>query len=226
MGNVTQSGRTPVACREEGLGGVYRGLGTVLTIGTPAFILYIVTYELAKRVLVAAPVFGGLEPLAVFLAGIVAEAVACLLYIPVDVIKERLQVGYIVQSMLVGWDKGLWLRGGCDPAPKVQRPVGAGEEGGAGRLPQYRDTWDAARTILREEGLGAMYRGYGASLWSFGPFSAFYFVFYEQFKQWAAVATGTASIGELPFALIVLRWVGGAINVVGMRIIRRSRAVL
>ena len=41
-------------------------------------------------------------------------------------------------------------------------------------------------------------QGYGATLLSFGPFSAFYFLFYEQFKQLGASSLGVAK-AELPF---------------------------
>ncbi len=32
--------------------------------------------------------------------------------------------------------------------------------------------------------MGGLYRAYGATVASFGPFSAFYFMFYEYFKGW------------------------------------------
>ena len=65
------------------------------------------------------------------------------MYVPVDVIKERLQVHNT-----------------------------------------YRGGADALMTIWRTEGLlGGIYRGYGATLLSFGPFSACYFMFYERFKS-------------------------------------------
>ena len=44
----------------------------------------------------------------------------------------------------------------------------------------YKNGLDATRQIYQMEGLvKGIYRGYGATLASFGPFSAFYFVFYE-----------------------------------------------
>ena len=39
------------------------------------------------------------------------------------------------------------------------------------------------RNILAEEGIRGLYRGYGATLASFGPFSAFYFMFVEFLKE-------------------------------------------
>jgi hypothetical protein len=99
-------------------------------------------------------------------------------YVPVDVVKERLQV----QSRLL-----------------------SGKEV-SGVLPMYRSTTHALKTILETEGVRGVYRvsgplvgtpqhqqrvgppalcflqGYGATLLSFGPFSAFYFAFYEQVR--------------------------------------------
>mmetsp|Transcript_22094 Transcript_22094/g.35477 ORF Transcript_22094/g.35477 Transcript_22094/m.35477 type:complete len:297 (+) Transcript_22094:116-1006(+) len=47
---------------------------------------------------------------------------------------------------------------------------------------QYEGSWHALRSILRHEGLAAIYKGYGATLASFGPFSAIYFLCYERLK--------------------------------------------
>ena len=47
---------------------------------------------------------------------------------------------------------------------------------------EYRGDVDAFRQIMKTEGLHGLYRAYGATVASFGPFSAFYFMFYEHFK--------------------------------------------
>ena len=79
---------------------------------------------------------------------------SCILFVPVDVIKERLQVQAIT--------------------------VTTGSSVGVGG---YRGSWDALRTIVRTEGIGrGLYRGFGITLFSFGPFSALYFSFYESLK--------------------------------------------
>ena len=55
------------------------------------------------------------------------------------------------------------------------------------------------KAIFKEEGLVGLYRGYGATLLSFGPFSALYFLFYEEQKELAHRALGTcAGVNELP----------------------------
>lgn len=69
---------------------------------------------------------------------------SCAIFLPVDVVKERLQV------------------------QDLQRDY------------KYDGSLDAFRTIWREEGLRGLYKGYGATIYSFGPFSAVYFALYEK----------------------------------------------
>jgi hypothetical protein len=90
-----------------------------------------------------------------FTAGMLAETISCIVYVPVDVIKERLQV-----------------------QQKQQQNAGA-----AVTQQQYRGSYDALRKIMKNEGLKGIYKGYGATLLSFGPFSAIYFGLYESMKN-------------------------------------------
>lgn len=41
----------------------------------------------------------------------------------------------------------------------------------------------ALQTIIKEEGLRGMYKGYMAALATYGPFVGFYFVAYEELKK-------------------------------------------
>ncbi len=63
--------------RHEGVSGLYRGLGTVVSIGTPAFVLYLATYERTKRALCAAPALAEYQFVGHFVAGMTAETVRC-----------------------------------------------------------------------------------------------------------------------------------------------------
>ena len=72
-----------------------------------------------------------------------AETIACMIFVPVDVVKERRQV----QSTLKNY--------------------------------HYASDLDAIRKIRATEGIRGLYRAYGATVMSFGPFSALYFMFYE-----------------------------------------------
>ena len=97
-----------------------------------------------------------------FSSGMLAEAVTCIIYVPVDVVKERMQVQRREKSLTSNTN-------GSRPNNNPQ-------------LYQYKGSWDALQQIIRTEGMKGIYRGYGATLASFGPFSALYFVFYERCK--------------------------------------------
>jgi len=98
---------------------------------------------------------------------------SCTLWVPIDVIKERMQI------------------------QRMAGTTGAPVAGGT----YYRNTIHAVRSILATEGLTGVYRGYTATLLSFGPFSALYFLFYEQFKATASSALHGADAPQqtLPF---------------------------
>lgn len=74
-----------------------------------------------------------------------AEAACCTVFVPVDVVKERLQIQSNQQSTT-----------------------------------HYKGSLDAFRMILRREGLRGIYKGYWATLLSYGPFSALYFLLFEE----------------------------------------------
>jgi hypothetical protein len=152
----------------EGIAGLYRGFGAILVGGTPGTVLYLCTYEAAKaklgqwkhdKILVDQSSSSSSEEttktteagdfVVHFSSGLIAEAVACIIYVPVDVIKERLQV----QHSSMG--------------------------GGSGA---YTGSYDALVKIAKHEGMCGVYKGYAATLASFGSFSAFYFMFYERLK--------------------------------------------
>jgi hypothetical protein len=97
-------------------------------------------------------------------AGLLAEALSCILFVPVDVIKERMQVqgASAVSSSAPGY---------------------------------YRNTAHAVKTILRGEGVSGIYRGYWATVGSFGPFSALYFMFYEALKARALESSESKDVG-------------------------------
>jgi len=194
--------------KTEGISALYRGFGAILVGGTPGTMIYLCGYDWFKSKLhVVGSGSGGVVPeFAVpFFAGMLAETVACVIYVPVDIIKERLQV----QRVLISTN-----------GTTVTQPDH-----------HFNGSLDAFRKILKTEGLAGIYRGYGATLASFGPFSALYFVFYEQMKLWSRetlvsrrrlleeeeeegensqASTSTDSNGEmeLPFSYIVASSVG------------------
>uniref|UniRef100_M4BDY7 Uncharacterized protein n=1 Tax=Hyaloperonospora arabidopsidis (strain Emoy2) TaxID=559515 RepID=M4BDY7_HYAAE len=133
----------------------------------PATCLYLTSYELWKDALQSVESFRE-NPSVLYLgAGMMAEALSCVLWVPIDVIKERMQVQTKPLSGALQQQQQLY----------------------------YRNTMDALQTIARTERLGSLYKGYLATLLSFGPFSALYFMFYEKSK---AVMQKRLETDELP----------------------------
>ena len=97
-------------------------------------------------------------------AGFFADLAASIVYVPSEVLKTRLQ--------LQGRYNNPFFNSGYN----------------------YRSTWDAARTIVRIEGLRALFYGYRATLWRDLPFSALQFAFYEKERQWAVKWVGSKDI--------------------------------
>ena len=75
--------------KSEGLFGFYRGFGAVLSGVVPATALYFGGYESGKRLMPAGyGILGGM------LVGCYTQAIAGIVFTPVDIIKERMQVRY------------------------------------------------------------------------------------------------------------------------------------
>ena len=82
-----------------------------------------------------------------------AESVSCLLWVPIDVIKERQQVMSVFNTY------------------------------------NYRNSADALRQILAKEGVRGIYRAYGATILTFGPFTGVSMALYDKLKYWLKVDT-------------------------------------
>lgn len=108
----------------------------------------------------------GVNPsISYFTAGLVADLAAAPVYVPSEVLKARLQ--------LQGRYNNPHFRSGYN----------------------YRGTYDALHTIVRTEGIGALYYGFRATLWRDLPYSALQFAFYEQEQKLARAWMGSRDIG-------------------------------
>eukprot|EP01060_Flectonema_neradi_P004876 TRINITY_DN13203_c3_g1_i1.p1 TRINITY_DN13203_c3_g1~~TRINITY_DN13203_c3_g1_i1.p1 ORF type:complete len:218 (+),score=17.60 TRINITY_DN13203_c3_g1_i1:56-709(+) len=145
--------------RTEGISGLYRGIGIAAVGSAPAGCLYLSTYEFSKSTLASLGLGDNMRFLPDFASGFIAETVSCCLWVPIDVIKERLQV------------QGKDVSG------------------------RYSGSLDAIRVIAKTEGVGGFYKGYLSTLASFGPFSAFHFLFYEQLKTAVLLFQGEDTSG-------------------------------
>jgi len=79
--------------RTEGLRAWYSGLGSILIGSAPAQGLYFGAYELGKSFL-----GNGQSASGNFAAGVCAQLCGSVVWVPMDVVKERLQLGYQVQA--------------------------------------------------------------------------------------------------------------------------------
>jgi len=132
--------------KNDGALSLYRGLPIAVIGAIPGSVLYFGSYEYAKKKLLLFENFSKGEFFIYFMSGMFAETISCLIYVPVDVIKERRQVQNTVKYFA------------------------------------YKNDLDAIKTIIKQEGVRGYYKAYGATVFSFGPMSAFYFMFYEYFK--------------------------------------------
>lgn len=126
----------------------------------------------------------GIAPsISYFTAGLVADLAAAPAYVPSEVLKTRLQ--------LQGRFENPYFHSGYN----------------------YRSAMDAARTIVRTEGFGALFYGYKATLWRDLPFSALQFAFYEEERGLAKKYMGSNDIG-LPLEILTAASAGGMAGVI------------
>lgn len=131
----------------EGIRGLYRGLGINIVGGAPASAVFFYCFDQSKKLLAGITGVNN-SFMQSFLSGIMAEVVACLLFVPIDVIKERQQVMTLMKSY------------------------------------NYKNSIDAIRQIAKQEGVTSLYRAYGATILSFGPFTGISIALYDKLKYW------------------------------------------
>lgn len=117
------------------------------------------------------------------MTGFVADLAASVVYVPSEVLKTRLQ--------LQGRYNNPYFNSGYN----------------------YRSTWDAAKTIARIEGFGALYSGYKATIFRDLPFSALQFAFYEQEQRLAREWVRGPDIG-LGLEILTATSAGGVAGVI------------
>ncbi|KAK9358371.1 mitochondrial carrier domain-containing protein [Lipomyces starkeyi] len=114
--------------RKEGVFGLYKGLGAVITGIVPKMAIRFSSFEFFKGAFVNKST-NQTSPTGIFFAGLAAGTTEALLVVnPTDLIKIRLQA----QSHVMA---------------------------GSLEVPKYRNAAQAAFTIVREEGISALYRG-------------------------------------------------------------------
>jgi hypothetical protein len=107
--------------KREGFGALYKGFGITMLGSAPATCLYLTSYEAAKGELRRREFMNGKSAASEhFVAGMLAEMISCVLFVPIDVIKVRVLLKAVsVQSSM----------------PFVSHPVGS--EGAKGEPPEH-----------------------------------------------------------------------------------------
>ncbi|KAJ5263622.1 Mitochondrial carrier protein [Penicillium angulare] len=126
----------------------------------------------------------GVNPNIAYLSGgFFADLAASIVYVPSEVLKTRLQ--------LQGRYNNPYFHSGYN----------------------YRSTTDAFRTIVRQEGVSALFHGYKATIFRDLPFSALQFAFYEQEQNLAKEWVGQRDIG-LGLEILTAATAGGMAGVI------------
>ncbi|RPB28597.1 mitochondrial carrier [Terfezia boudieri ATCC MYA-4762] len=150
------TGTAKMIWKEEGVKGMYRGLGPIILGYLPTWAVYFTVYERCKRWL------GHEEPkqqwLTHILSAMIAGGSSTICTNPIWVIKTRL----MSQASYSDYN---------DPTHTGPRPPW-----------HYKSTIDAARKMYLHEGLGAFYSGLGPALLGL-THVAVQFPLYEQFKK-------------------------------------------
>ncbi|XP_032779444.2 S-adenosylmethionine mitochondrial carrier protein [Daphnia magna] len=85
--------------KSGGFRGVYSGLGTAVLGSAPTAALFFCTYENTKRLLKHNGVFTVWEPVVHMTSAAFGEVAACMVRVPVEVVKQRRQAGFHSSSV-------------------------------------------------------------------------------------------------------------------------------
>lgn len=143
--------------REEGIRGVMAGVSVTALISAPQTAVYFWVYETLKKMGVHYADDPRHRPLVYFAAGAGSELMSSMLFVPAEVIRNRMQLG-----------------------TNPQRATG----GLVTRTHNYTSLWSGARSILQTQGVRGLFVGWQSCLAQDCAFSALQFMVYEQFKAW------------------------------------------
>ncbi|KAK1652101.1 hypothetical protein QYE76_069906 [Lolium multiflorum] len=161
--NIFQMVRTVWA--SDGLRGFYRGIGPGVTGSLATGATYFGVIESTKTWLENAnPNLSG--HWSHFIAGGIGDTLGSFIYVPCEVMKQRMQVQGSSKSWALNATKG-----------NVSQSPGTQMYG------YYNGMFHAGRSILRDHGLKGLYAGYGSTLARDVPFAGLMVTFYEGLKD-------------------------------------------
>ena len=183
-----------VVLKEEGVRGLYAGVGAALLSALPTNAVYFATYEAVRAAALDdcdgsgwGAVAGASAVYAV--AGAASELTSSLVYVPFEVVKVRLQTGRPVNAVY-----------GSESQTKLRSPA------------LYRGPLHGFAQIVRTEGPRGLYAGWGACILTDCCYSALLFVAYEELKRRevppilaGTFAGGIAGVLSNPFEVVTTR---------------------
>lgn len=184
-----------VILKTDGIRGLYRGItpGMIGSFATGA--TYFGFIETTRSWLQERhPGLSG--PLSHFFAGAIGDTVGSVVYVPCEVIKQRMQV----QGSPDSWEAQM---------SKIRNSAASSE------TQYYRSFFHAALSIIRQEGFRGLYTGFGPTLARDVPFAGLMIVFYEGLAQ--CVRSGEQTTNAKEFTLtgfedMVMGGVAGGIS--------------
>lgn len=130
--------------REEGPRALYRGFWTYSIWTLPSYGLYLLSYKKLHHSFEGAENASTTRKIvAPMAAGLLADVISNGLYVPIDIVVQRMQM----------------------------------------KDSPYKSAQDAVQTIWRKEGLRGFYRGFGATVMTYGTMSAVWWMCYENTKE-------------------------------------------
>ncbi|KAK8657733.1 hypothetical protein V6N13_035957 [Hibiscus sabdariffa] len=149
----------------DGLRGFYRGIAPGITGSLATGATYFGVIESTKKWIEEShPNLGG--HWAHFIAGAVGDTLGSFVYVPCEVIKQRMQV----QGSGTSWNSAIMK-------DKMRMKSGAQMYG------YYTGMFQAGCSIWKEQGLKGLYAGYGSTLARDVPFAGLMVMFYEALKD-------------------------------------------
>ncbi|BFG32883.1 hypothetical protein CerSpe_191570 [Prunus speciosa] len=149
----------------DGLRGFYRGIAPGVTGSLATGATYFGVIESTKKWIEEShPSLGG--HWAHFIAGAVGDTLGSFVYVPCEVMKQRMQV----QGTLTSWSSVI-MKDNISMKPSLQM------------YGYYTGMFQAGCSILKEQGLKGLYAGYWSTLARDVPFAGLMVVFYEGLKD-------------------------------------------
>ncbi|XP_008794194.2 mitochondrial substrate carrier family protein E isoform X1 [Phoenix dactylifera] len=154
-----------IVWRADGLGGFYRGITPGVTGSLATGATYFGVIESTKKWLEEVnPKLGG--HWSHFIAGAVGDTLGSFVYVPCEVMKQRMQV----QGIRKSWNSTV-MKGNVSQKSGIQM------------YGYYTGMFQAGHSIWKEQGLKGLYAGYWSTLARDVPFAGLMVTFYEALKD-------------------------------------------